>query len=95
MEHRGAEGDSSDAAGVMVDWQELGRLIVSSSVYKTECVCNQDQANKWCEMRIKHNHLCKVDGITLPGLEVDRKAWVQQLEWTCKVGGDEDLEVAE
>jgi hypothetical protein len=46
-------------------------------------------------MRVKHNHRCKVDGITLPGLEVDRKAWVQQLEWTCKVGGDEDLEVEE
>ena len=27
----GAEGDSSDAAGVMGDWQELGTLIVSSS----------------------------------------------------------------
>jgi hypothetical protein len=31
LESRGEEGDSSDAAGVKGDWQELGRLIVSSS----------------------------------------------------------------
>jgi hypothetical protein len=44
-------------------------------------------------MRVQHNHRCKVEGITVPGLEVDREAWVQRLEWTCEVGGDEDLEV--
>jgi hypothetical protein len=46
-------------------------------------------------MRVKHNHRCEVDGITHLVLEVDREAWVQQLEWTCKVGGDEGLKVEE